>query len=174
MRKSAAVLFGLLVAGPAAPAVAAFVSAQPPCGNCVSFTPAQAIPVIRSFEFVPPGSGTATVTFHGSLYCSGTSSNMAGSQRARVDLVSQIVNRASYSPEIGKAGALRHAAGLEVPDPTGTTPSFTWFHTFNLTSTRVFQVNGTSQKYYFKIQRLVQENVDCHVSVAAFSVLSTP
>ena len=159
---------------PSLPAVAASAKAQQPCvgpgGACLSFTAAQAIPVIRGITFAAPKAGTAMVTFHGNAYCAGSSSYQNGTQYARVDLVSQIVNRQNKVPDLTKAGSLRHAAAM------GGGNQFDWSTTFNLASTRLFTVNAAgTQKYYFKIARLLQDpNITCYLYNAAFTVLFTP
>ncbi|MPZ58096.1 MAG: hypothetical protein GEU91_16695 [Rhizobiales bacterium] len=175
-----ALLFSSLVwAASSSPAAAAKVSikTQPPCagptGACLSFAATDTIPIIRGINFAAPGAGAAVVTFHGSLYCAGFSSTSGSSQIARFDFVSQIVDKQSTAPDPTKAGGLRHAASMRtLLDGT----LFDWSTTFNIASTRLFAVNGAgTQKYYFKIARLLQDpTITCHVYNATFTVLFTP
>jgi hypothetical protein len=91
------------------PAGAASIETQRPCvgpsGYCSSFGPNDTIPIIRGITFNAPKAGTAQVTFHGSLYCGTPATTVA-----RIDLVSQIVDRKIAVSDLSKAGSLRHAA----------------------------------------------------------------
>jgi hypothetical protein len=170
-----ALLGSLVWAASSSLAVAASAHGQQPCEICPAFTAEEDIPVIRSINFNAPGTGTAVVTFHGSLFCAGTSTSTVpfSNKHARVDLIGQIVSNQNHTPDLFQPGALRLGAGLDVI----TLPEhFSWFHTFNLTSTRLFAVNGAgARKYHFKITRLVQDSgINCHVYNAAFAVLFTP
>ncbi|MPZ56692.1 MAG: hypothetical protein GEU91_09400 [Rhizobiales bacterium] len=148
---------------------AASITTQPRCtgpsGYCLSFGSADTIPVIRSFNFTAPKAGTAQVTFHGSLYC-GISTNTT--TFARIDLVSQIVDRKNAVPDLSKAGSLRHAAGY-----TSNNTFHGWSTSFSLASTRVFTISAAgTQRYYFKIERLLQDaNVTCYVYNATFTIV---
>jgi hypothetical protein len=153
----------------ASPALAAVViKTQAPCvtdaGHCIHFTDTGTIPVIRSFQFIAPRKGTASVTLQGTLYCA---SNADGS--AFVDLVGQIVPRAGANPNASGPGGLRHTIVLS-PQPAGTSNSF------NLAPRRVFSVTDAGiQKYHFKIARnRMDANTQCWVYNAAFSVMFVP
>jgi hypothetical protein len=151
------------------PAAAATIKTQAPCvgpsGYCLSFGAADPIPTIRGFTFVAPSIGTAEVTFHGSLFCA-----VSSTFNSRMDLVSQIVNAASLTPDLTKPGSLRHAAGLVV------NVTHQWSTTFNLASTRTFAITSAGSKsYYFKIARLLQDaGMTCYVYNATFSIVFVP
>jgi hypothetical protein len=138
----------------------------------VAFNAAAEIPVIRKIVFNAPKAGTATVMFHGNMYCAGPDTSLGGTYRGtRVDFISQIVDR-NVAPELAKPGSLRHAAGLE----TFNAPSYQWSTTFNLASTRVFPIAAAgTQRYFFTMTRLLQDaNMTCYVYTATFTVLFTP
>ncbi|MPZ55035.1 MAG: hypothetical protein GEU91_00800 [Rhizobiales bacterium] len=172
-----AFLFGSLVwITPPSLAFAATITTQARCagpdGYCLSFGSQAAIPVIRSINFAAPKAGTAQVTFHGSLYCAGqaTSFPLDGARMAFVDFASQIVNKQNDVADFSKGGSLRHAAYFIRYDISS---AFDWSTTFNLASTRVFQIDGAgTQRYYFKIARLLQNaGVTCYLYNATFTVV---
>lgn len=161
----------------AIPAHAAQIKSQQPCagdtGACLAFSYAGTIPDIRSITFDAPGPGTASASFHGTLYCAAIDTLITGTRAARVDLVSQIVTNQTHVPDYTKPGGLRHAAGLVL---YSTAPVFDLSNTFNLASTRTVNVKAAGkQKFYFKIERLLQDaGVTCYVYNAVFTVLFVP
>jgi hypothetical protein len=150
------------------PAGAASIESQPRCagpsGYCLFFGPSDTIPVIRSISFNAPKAGTAQVTFHGSLHCGSSVTTTF----VRFDLVSQIVDRTNAVPDLSKAGSLRHAASY-----TSINTFERWSNSFSLASTRVFTISAAgTQRYYFKIERLLQDAiVFCFVYNATFSIV---
>jgi hypothetical protein len=154
-------------AGLAVPAQAkAVIKTQTPCttsqGYCLQILPTGTIPTIRSFQFTAPSKGTAEVTFHGSLVCT-FANPLAGA--AVVDLVSQIVLTAASVPDVNGPGALRHAGTL-LPSTIS----------FNLASTRVFNIPAAGTKtYHFRIARQqMGANSACVVHTATFTVVFVP
>jgi hypothetical protein len=159
------VLFGhlLVVAGGAQ---AATILSQAPCVDppnsyCLAFGPSGAVPTIRSRTLNASAAGRAIVTFHGTVVCLNPTLVKGG-----VELWSQIVNAAGANPQPGGQGGLLHTSVLP---PEGSA-------TFNLASTRVFNVPGAGRfAYSFKIRRMqMSAGVQCRVYNAAFTILVEP
>ena len=159
-------VLGYLHTGGAAPA--ATVVTQPPCVDapnpwCLSFGPSGAIPVVRSIRLNAGAGGKAIVTFHGSVACL----NSPIGAKGEVELVSQIVPNAAANPDPAQPGGLLHTGTLP---PDGRV-------TFNLGSTRVFDVPGAGAfTYRFKIRRvgLSPESAICRVYNAVFTIEFRP
>jgi hypothetical protein len=152
-------------------ASAATIVSQQPCDNgsgaCLSFNNTDPIPIIRTIRFNAPGAGTASVSFHGSIFC--TSSSATDDV---VDLVMQIVPRGNQAPAANGPGGLRLATVLK----DEVDHSFDSSTSFNLASTRVFNVDGAGrQNYHFKIERLrMDPTTNCFVYNAVFTVIFVP
>jgi hypothetical protein len=160
---------GVVLASPAS--AAAMIVSQAPCatsaGYCLFFLPStDPIPVIRSIKFNAPSAGTASVSFHGTLYCGNSGSD--GNSRV-VDVVSQIVDRSIRVPDVNGPGGLRHAIVLFGWNK-GTSDSF------SLASTRNFTITAPgTQAYFFKMQQLrMDASTVCYVYNATFTVIFIP
>lgn len=118
---------------------------------------------VRGFGFVAPSAGTASLEFHGTLYCA---NGNFGLGHKVVDMVSQIVTSDSAFAEMAGASALRHANVFVAPNTS---------MTFNLASTRVVQVPAGPNVFYFVTRSLrTDSGVSCLYYNAAFSVTFVP
>lgn len=159
---------GAVALGAGSASAAAVIKSQAPCTNggdvCFNF----GIGIvglgnfdIRTFAFSAPSKGSASVTFHGSLLCAAP----VGSVSKVVDLVTQITNSTAAAQQQGPGG-MRQAVVI-LPNTS---------QTFNLTSTRVFTINGAgTQTYRFRVRPLrIDSGANCYIYNAAFSVVFIP
>ena len=152
---------------------AALIQTQKPCvsasGFCLSFSaPGNAIPIIRSIAFTAATTGTAEVTFHGSLYCANTSGTISDKV---VDVVTQIVDRINSTVDPNGPGSLRLAVVLKDTQQNAQNTS----ETFNLATARVLVLSPGTYKFSFKIAALrMDPGTTCYVYNAVFSIIFVP
>lgn len=108
----------------AAPASAALIRFQAPCGAandpCLGVAFNEPLPKsIRSFSFRAPSAGRAVVTFHGSTTCFYNGTPGGGV----VDIVTQIGTDPNATPTAGAPGGLRHQIRI-LGDPDYSSDSF--------------------------------------------------
>lgn len=153
-------------------ASAAVIKTQPPCGTvdkyCLVFSGGDEIPVVQSFTFNAPSAGKAAVSFHGSLVCD----NITFVDKV-VDFVTQIVTSASSVPVMNGPGAMRLSAVLK--NQLGHELKLST-DSFNLASTRVFDIGAAGAKtFYFKIKPVRMDPITaCRVYSGAFTVQFVP
>jgi hypothetical protein len=152
-------IFASLVA--ALPARADLIKQQLPCaGTCVVLT-SNAVATARTFTFNAPGRGRAIVSFQGTLVCA--NNNISGD--AFLNIQSQIVENNAQPSGVGPSG-------LEYQKTLPSALSATQTDTFNLSSTRVFPVNGAGARtYQFRVAPgTLSGSVGCSVRAGAFRV----
>jgi hypothetical protein len=117
---------------------ATLIKTQPPCSPnpCLTFDTAGVQRVVRSLSFTAPSRGTATVTFHGTLYCL---SDNAGS--ANINIGTQIVEGNTPADGRGPGGLVFFFAFEPATDGSRTV-------NVNLASTRIFTITAPGTKTY--------------------------
>ena len=154
-------------------ALAASTQAQVPCHltgelYCREWGSGQTPPFLRSYPLTVPGPGSALVTYNGSLYCA----NKAISARRVVDFITEISDTTAGAISPADPGALRVAADLEPAKVASSSTSTT----FNLASSRVFQLSaGGAKTFYMRIatQRM-DASTTCYIYDDSLTVTFVP
>jgi hypothetical protein len=151
----------LALAVAALPAKADVIRQQVPCPsiNCVTLVSNGTV-TARSFTFNAPRRGTAIVSFQGTLYCLNNNPSTVV-----LGIESQIVQNDAEPSAAGPSG-LDYQQALPPFNGASSTDSF------NLSSTRVFGINGPGPRtYQFNLASLsIPANAGCSVRYGAFRV----
>lgn len=140
------------------------VVTQAPCAFCLQFTGAESIDHFKqTLTFSAPSRGVAVVTAHGSLVCTYTVSSPVP---AIIDLPAQIVRDSEHVDIADGPGRLLLFAQLPAHGAT----------TFNLASTRTFEVEATGEgarhDFHLRLRRNSSQspNTSCHLRDVALTI----